>query len=268
MRKLLFGIWLLAALFGCAAHADPGAPLAPPVSAPAIGSELTEDSSVDAILDALDRCGKDLKEFTTDVGLTETDDATQLSSMRSGKVWYQAKGDARMRVLFEKRTAGKKSFDEKLEYLLEGGWLTDRDYKKQIEVRRQVVAPGEKINLLKLGQGPFPLPIGQDKAEVHKLFEVKKVASGEHDPANTVHVALKPKEKTPLARKFSSIDVWVDRKTHFPIRIETLDANETTLRTTDLSNVKINPEPALTDADFTLPPIDNTWDQHTEEFKG
>ena len=30
-----------------------------------------------------------------------------------------------------------------------------------------MLKPGEKLNLLKLGEGPFPLPIGQKKEDVY-----------------------------------------------------------------------------------------------------
>jgi hypothetical protein len=35
-----------------------------------------------------------------------------------------------------------------------------------------VLRPGEKVNLLKLGEGPFPLPIGQKRDDVKRQFDV------------------------------------------------------------------------------------------------
>jgi hypothetical protein len=52
-----------------------------------------------------------------------------------------------------------------------------------------------------------------------------------------------------------------------PVRIEALDVNETTRRQTDLTNIKVNPEPALGERDFVLPRIDETkWEMHTEPY--
>ena len=98
--------------------------------------------------------------------------------------------------------------------------------------------------------------IGQAKEEVHKEFEVTKAEPGADAPKGTVHVILKPREGTRLATKFKTIDVWVDPKTNMPVRIEALDVNETTRRTTDLTNIKVNPQPPLNDRDFALPRID------------
>lgn len=230
---------------------------------------VSENSSVDEVLDALDSRGRNLSQFMADVTLTEVDEATQLESQRSGKVWYQKRqGNDRIRVTFDQKVEGRFNKPEKLEYLLDGGWLVDRDYRRSIEVKRQVLRPSEKINLLKLGEGPFPLPIGQPKEEVYKEFEVSKGDPAMGGPKGVAHVALRPKNGTRLARKFKQIDVWVDPQTQMPVRIEALDVNEVTRRTTELKNIRVNPEPALGDRDFTLPRVDqNKWELHTEPYE-
>src|SRR5438105_12766802 len=158
---------------------------------------LSEASSVDDVLYALDARGRSLNQFTADVTLTETDEGTAVDSQRSGHVWYQKRqGNDRIRVAFDQKAEGRFNKPEKLEYLLDGGWLVDRDYRRSIEVKRQVLRPGEKINLLKLGEGPFPLPIGQPREEVHKEFDVSKGDPALAGPKGAPHVALKPKEGT------------------------------------------------------------------------
>jgi outer membrane lipoprotein-sorting protein len=233
------------------------------------GGTLGPQSSVDDVLDALDARGRNLREFVADVSLAEVDEATQLESVRTGHVWYQKQnGNDRIRVTFNQKLEGRFAKDDKVEYLLSGGWLWDRNYARSVEVKRQVLKPGEKVNLLKLGEGPFPLPIGQAKEEVHKEFEVTKAEPGADAPKGTVHVTLKPREGTRLATKFKSIEVWVDPKTNMPVRIEALDVNETTRRTTDLTNIKVNPDPPLGERDFALPQIDeNKWEKHTEPYE-
>jgi outer membrane lipoprotein-sorting protein len=131
-----------------------------------------------------------------------------------------------------------------------------------------VLRPGEKINLLKLGEGPFPLPIGQEKQDVNRLFDVSKPESAKDEgaaPPNTVRIRLKPKPGTQFAKKFSFIDVWVDRTSRMPVRIDTLDANEGIARSTELSNLRVNG--GLTDDNFSLPKIDDQeWTRHDEPF--
>ena len=241
-------------MVSCAAAAD---------KAPA-AQGLRADSSLDQILDALHARDKDLNDFDADVRLTETDSVTQASYARSGKVLFQKKsgGDARLRVVFDKKE--DKPTADKDEYLLENGWLTERHYRRRSEIRRQVTRPGEKINLLKLGEGPFPLPIGQDKQEVYRLFDVQKIQGDKNDPSGTVHVQLKPKPQTQFARKFLTIDVLVDPSTNMPTRIVTEDRNRTTVRTTELSNLRINPH--LENKDFELSKIGDDWYRVEEAY--
>lgn len=221
-------------------------------------SPLTLNSSVDEILDALDARGKNLKSFTADVKLAETSLLDGSTQTRGGNLLFQVKhnGDGRIRVNFDtlQKDEGKKPVEEKIEYLLDDGKLIDRNHKRTSQATHQVLRPGEKINLLKLGEGPFPLPIGQDKQDVKQMFDVTKIEPGSDDLPGTVHLQLVPKPDTRLARKFKSIDAWVDVTQHMPVRIATIDTPNTTEQLTDLSNVKINPE--LNDRDFQLEKID------------
>jgi outer membrane lipoprotein-sorting protein len=150
--------------------------------------------------------------------------------------------------------------------MLSKGWLIDRDYPDHREIRRQVLRPGQKMNLLKLGEGPFPLPLGQDKGDVHKMFEVSKLPAGKDDPPGTIHARLTPKPGTQFEPKFKTIDVWVDPASRMPVKIETIDPNAVATRTTELKNIHVNTK--LTDEDFKLTPIDEkAWDIHEQPFE-
>jgi outer membrane lipoprotein-sorting protein len=241
-----------------------------PVSADAPTSELTPNSPVDQILDALDARGKNLKTFTANVTLAETTLDFGETTTRSGRVIYQDQGDgkARIRVTFDtiQKGEGKPTIKEKLEYALIDGKLIERNYRSKSQMTQQVIRPGQKIDLFKLGEGPFPLPIGQAKEEVHKQFAVTKVAPTKDDPTGTVHLQLIPNANTRLAQKMKSIDAFVDVKSHFPIRIGTVDRNETMDRTTNMTNVKINPN--LRDQDFDLGPLpDPNWNVTEQPYQ-
>jgi outer membrane lipoprotein-sorting protein len=249
--RMMAILWL--ALACATLHAADFAPIPP-------------DPSVDQVLDALKTRGDNLKGFTADVNLTESDQATGDSTGHLGSLVFQqlGKGDGRIRVTFKQRTEGDKVFDEDHQYTLADGWLVDRDAIKKNEVRRQVVKPGEKIDLLKLGEGPFPLPIGQDKEQVHAQFDVSLIAGAKDDPAQSVHLLLKPKPGTDLARKYAQVDVWVDRPTGMPVRIVTQDVSGERVQTTLLTNVKLDVQ--LNDTDFALPPVTG-WDQTEEPYR-
>lgn len=237
---------------------------APGAAAP---SAIAPDATVDQILDVLDQRGKNLRDFTADVKLSSMDSLSGNESADSGQVYFQQKpgGDARVFVRFTKEIVGQRMRNKRTEYLLDNGWLWERDYLGKREVKRQVLRPGEKTNLLKLGEGPFPLPIGQSKESVHELFEVKAIAADANDPADTVHLQLVPKPNTQFARKFSTIDLWVDRSSGMPRRITTVDASGTTQNQTDLENLHVNQ--GVPAGMFALPPVDDSWTRHEEPFE-
>jgi hypothetical protein len=278
MRKIL-GSWLIIGIcVGCASAQQQPQQQAPPAanSAPACGAggaagaggALTPDSPVDDVLDALDRRGKELNDFTANVTLTDTDTALGNETRLSGKIWMQRLGrdDARLRVNFDRREANGQVRGERQEFMLAGGQLTERNYVDATEIRRQVLKPGQKMNLLKLGEGPFPLPLGQDKADVHEMFEVKKIAPATDDSPGTVHVQLTPKPASQFADRFATIDFWVDPQSRMPVRIVTQDPNGTTQRTTELKDVKVNAN--LTERDFQLEPIDEKkWTIRSQAYE-
>ena len=214
----------------------------------ASASTLTASSSVDDVLDAMDQQGKNLKSLTADISTADSDPTLGTNpKVNVGKLFYQnlGDGDARFRATFSK--------PQKHDYLFADGNLVDRDYDRHTQNTSQMLKPGEKMQLFKL-DGPFPLPLGQDKQDVHKAFEVTKAPPAGDDPAGTIHLKLLPHAGTELARKFESIDLWLDPKTNFPVRITTLDVNESTQKQTDLSNLKINGP--VTESDFQMEPVD------------
>lgn len=243
-----FTISFLVCVFACAGCAS-AQDAKPPAS-------LSQQSSVDQVLDALERRGRDLRALRAEVKLTEMDTTLNDSFVRSGSFALQNRpdGSTRAHVVFDRKVVDEKPISEKIEYALDGGTLIERNYNRKRQTTRSVLRPGERMNLLKLGEGPFPLPIGQKREDVLNQFDVKKVDPAKDDPPDTIQLSLIPKAGTSLARKFKSIDTWVNIADELPMRIKTLDFNGTTERTTDLAKVQVNTD--LKDADFALPKID------------
>jgi hypothetical protein len=233
-------------------------------------SPLPADASVDSVLDALDQRGKTIKEFTAKLSDSSGDPDIGNETTHTGTIWFQRSGDGQTRVhiLFDKLIIGHVIEAQKHEYLLDGEWLIDRNYdaKPPIETKRQVLKPGEKTDLLKLGAGPFPLPIGQAKADVLRLFDVTKTDPAKDDPPQTIHLQLIPKAKTDMAQRFQSIDIWIDRTTHMPVVIDAVSAGGGEDHRIEFKDLVVDPKPPLTDKNFTLPEIDSTWNTKTEPY--
>jgi hypothetical protein len=267
MRNALSIICLIMLTSALACAAEP--PLAKPAAGAAAAGEApaAADPAVENLLQALKVRGQDLQNFTADVSLTwrdlllGADDKTDI-----GHIWFQRKpdGDARIRVSFDTRKVGNKTTNHRIEYKLEGGYFIDQNFDSKLQVTRRVLKPGEKFDPLKLGQGPFPLPIGQEPADVLRQFDVKKVAPAKDDPADAGHLTLTPRPGTSFARKFETIEVFVDSKSHFPVRMEAVEKGGATARVTELSNIKINA--GITDANFKLPEPGRDWGVRDEEL--
>jgi outer membrane lipoprotein-sorting protein len=245
MRKWIF---LFVLSVACTSIADP-----------TTQPTLSNNSTTDQILDALDARGTDLKDFSANVTLTDTATDTGDTHISIGSVILQRKSptDVRIRVAFTKKQVDNLITPQDHEYVLDNGVLDDRDYQLKHENKGQLLKPGQNVDLFKLGEGPFPLPLGQKREDVLKIFDVARVGPTSDDPPGTVHLQLTPKDGTEIAKDFKTIDVWVETQSAMPRRIQTLDINQTTTRTTDLANVKLNT--GVTDKDFTLPPTTPEW---------
>ena len=229
---------------------------------------LTPTASVDEVLDALDVRKADLQSFSADLKQTQQNLQAGSKVVYSGHATFQFRpdGDARMALVLDtKQKQDAPPVPNKKEYLLDGGWVTDRDHPLKNEVRRQVAPAGEKVNLFQLGKGAIPLPIGQDKRQVYAQFTVKKEPAANDDPPRTVHLSLVPKAGTSLARQFSSLDFWVDLGQRLPVKIETVNAHQTEAQTNELSNLTVNRP--VNDAAFTLAPLPPNWKTHDEPLR-
>lgn len=225
----------------------------------AISLASLAQASVDDVLKQLHARGDDLKTLAADVTLKTAD--TELGDpdwdTRTGTIVVQRTPDAdtRVRATFTKRERNKRVDDARKDFVLDGQRLIERDYQEKRQVTRIVRKPGEKLDLFKLGEGPFPLPIGQPPEEVKKEFDVKDAKPADADLALT-YIELVPKKGRPIADKFSYVLVGVN-KDGWPAVVETLDKNGTQTTRAELTNIRTN---ADVDAGaFDLEPIGDDW---------
>ena len=242
---------------------------------------LTKDSSIDELLDALDRAGTDLQSLKATVVLNDIDDVTGDSTSRPGEVLLQRDGEVvKFRAVFKgvivELPNGKTGLrEERKEYVLRDGELIDRNYKTRTEVRRKLPPQEGKRDLLKLGEGPFPLPIGQRAEDVHRQFAVVEVDPADEEQnmfgveaaPNTRRLRLTPKPGTPLAKSFSWIEIDVSLEDGMPRKVITLNPEGNAARVTDFVRKPEVNKPIPADA-FDLEPVDRgQWDVIIEELE-
>lgn len=250
-----------------------------PATQPASGGLLSENSSINEILDALDAAGKDLVSLRARILLTDLDNETGAETPRPGEFLLQRAGEdvlfrARLEGVIVKANGKTGLREERVEYLLKDNVLIDRNYKKRTEVRRKLPPQEGKRDLLKLGEGPFPLPIGQSRDEVLAQFNVVEVDPNDPNqnemgidaPPNTRRLRLTPNEGTSLADEFRWLEIDVNLADGMPAQVITLSKTGSSTRITRLQSIERNA--TIPGNAFDLEPIDvNQWNVMVEEME-
>ncbi len=217
--------------------------------APSLAQEIDQEPDrVEALLDRLERSAEDLRDFQANIRYDIWDAATEGRQIRGGELIYQvdpADKSKRFAINFNSLIIDQTRWDETVQYIFAEGWVVEVDHKKKQFIKRQIVAPGEEFDPLKLGEGPFPLPIGQPKNEVLARFDVK-LLDAPSDPflakmlanRDVQGMVLFPKPNTPEAEKFQRVELFYDRATMLPVGINAVAAGAIDPDDPDSSNRK------------------------------
>ena len=145
--------------------------------------------------------------------------------IKLGEIWYkQEKPVAKFLVHFKEKIAGnrKRKLDEK--HMFDGYWYVELQARTKIITRREIRRPDDPGNPYKIGEGPFPLPFGQKKADILREFEVTRVPPANNDPPATDHLKLAPREGTRTGETYKVLDFWVaNQGAHpgLPVKVRT-----------------------------------------------
>ncbi len=145
--------------------------------------ESHEIASVDDLLRALERSSEGLRSLSARIRYTKFFPFEGDEQVRSGMLYYLSVHDGDPPVRKFAVHFDTLEFDGRLErgearsYIFDGQWLVERLPKERQIFKRQVVPPGERFDPLRLGEGPFPIPIGQKREEILERFEAELVPS-------------------------------------------------------------------------------------------
>jgi hypothetical protein len=208
------------------------------------------DDPVVALLDTLEHSAADLRSFTASIHYEVEDALLGEKVIRQGELVYRvepASGEKSFAILFQSRIANGRKRDQLKHYVFSGGWFVEVDHDEKLFIKRQVVAEGEEYDPLKLGEGPFPLPIGQPRDDVLARFEASLIELPETGPLARLKgrievdgLRLIPKPGVPAAEDFVRIDLFYDRATHLPAGINLVEVNGDR-KTARLGDLQRNP---------------------------
>lgn len=244
--------------------AAPPAVPAPPAVAPAAADAPAVTPKVDELLTRLETAAADLRDFSAGIAYERFDALLDETERRFGRLVLEGQGKERtLALLFDEFIDGSGRADRSRDHwLFIDGWLIDINEKARTVVERQVAPPDATFDPLKLGEGPFPIPLGQPKAEVLKRFRVEDLERSDAPLLKSLPpcrgLRLVPREGTDFARETAAVEVWYEPETLSPLGLVIREVNGDTVA---VRLVKPARNAGLSDADRALlvkPAVDPT----------
>jgi hypothetical protein len=171
---------------------------------------------------------------------------------------------------------GTRKRDEKREFVFDGAVLIEKRHDLK-EYERYIVAnPGDEADPLRIGEGPFPVPIGQRKADLLARFDVTLAPPLENTPesprlreqlASCTQLKLIPKPATRQAKDFSEIRLWYRNSDSLPIFAQTVNPDGSSSEVF-LVDVMVNTPVPATTFDTTSPAATGGWKGKEEDIRG
>ncbi|MEX0887195.1 MAG: hypothetical protein WD009_12240 [Phycisphaeraceae bacterium] len=274
LPSLMLTLTLLAAPACAAAEAyEPDA--SPP---PAAASTPDADASVEEWLDAIEARSADLDTLRGQVAYLRVQRLLGDRQTRYGTLVYDAGPPTRFDAHFDRIAVLDRIEEQDHRFTFDGRWLAERLADRRQFILRELV-PADQVgeNLLRLGQGPFAIPLDLKRDTVLERFEVELVdiepaaaAEGEAgeqagdafaeahhgvppvDVDGTVRLRLTPREGVEIDQ--SRIELWYDRELLLPVRVYTVDEENETESVISLGRFETGVE--VDEAQFSVEPPD------------
>ncbi len=193
-QTLLGPALVITAGAACSAQEQPAPPAANPVPAPA-----DVDPAADDILTRLEVADRGLTAMQAEILLhrsfaIEGDDQTRWGMLyfrQADNPESSARPLRQFCVRFDQLQIDQRVEEKEQKFIFDGAWLAEVNPAEKHFSRKQIVAPGEDFDPLRVGEGPLPIPIGQRKADILARFTVQVVpeADGIEDGENPKQAA-------------------------------------------------------------------------------
>ena len=239
-------------LFSCQSVQAPApAPAQTPAPAPVQANAILEN-----LLDAMEEQGRTMKDFTASATMEKFEALTDEREVRRGRVVVLGPSgkDREIGIAFDEfiDSTGRGSTDAR-RFVFRGGWMWEFDPTKKQAIRRQLAPEGESFDPLRVGEGPFPVPLGQPKKDVVREFivtlgtlpdapffrslvpapstPVPSAPTSETKPNETALAILRlvPRVGTKMARDTAAMTIILDRASLIPraVEVEAVNGDKT-----------------------------------------
>ncbi|HYE02337.1 MAG TPA: hypothetical protein VD963_03775 [Phycisphaerales bacterium] len=294
---------LLAHLAICLAQPEGTTPARPapaspppqsPTAQPAAAGVTGEAATAEELLDRLERAGNDLAALTAQVKYTRVLSGIegQETQTRQGDLYFEAMDAGqsptaeprrRFAVHFDQLRLGQERRPEDRWFIFDGQWLVEKDGLARQLNKRRVVPPGEVADPLRLGEGPFPLPIGQARRDILARYRATLLDPRQDWPgdqpfpaymADTYQLHLVAHPDRPDTGEFREVRIWYRKADLLPRLARTINTDGTSTEVL-LINLKTFAAAAGTAApdNHPIPPgvFDTSaptgWNVHVDEFR-
>jgi hypothetical protein len=251
-------------------------------AAPAAGSATFADA--EALLDALERADAGLKSLRADVRYDKIFEDQGDRQTRFGRLMFRAQpplteGGPALRsfaLLIDELLLGTRSEKKLTMIVFNGEWFVEKVPSEKRFTKRRIAKPGDAFDPFKVGEGQFPLPIGQKKADILSRFDAKLLPATEGldgDDAKetaelrafvegTYQLRLTIRPELRAAAEMREIRLWYkpqvrsDGSTHLLPRLARTTHRGGTLSLVRLLNVTVNQSFDGDPFDVSNPPSD------------
>ena len=184
--------------------------------------------STDAMLSALEKAGDTIRSLRANLIYDRVDAVSENRERRTGQsVLTQDSQQLKSRtlaIMFDQFIdASGHASPQTQRFVFHGGWLFEFDDARHQLIARELVAPGEQLDPLRIGEGPVPIPIGQKKDEVLRRFEVQLAPLPEQPLlkrlVNIQGLVMRPKLNAGVDPDLAEIYVWYDLGTLMPVAV-------------------------------------------------
>jgi hypothetical protein len=184
--------------------------------------------STDAMLSALEKAGDTIRSLRANVIYDRVDAVSENRERRTGQIVLtqdsQQLKSRTLAIMFDQFIdASGHASPQTQRFVFHGGWLFEFDDARHQLIARELVAPGEQLDPLRIGEGPVPIPIGQKKDEVLRRFEVQLAPLPEQPLlkrlVNIQGLVMRPKLNAGVDPDLAEINVWYDLGTLMPVAV-------------------------------------------------